>query len=442
MWTRCGVLPVFRGNLEVKEVGKKIREARIAREISYETLYERTRIAVHNIEAIEEGKAGHLPKPYFRAFVRAIAREVGLEPEALLREYDSRQRRLQEVKESVHEGREIGSRFSDFWEKRRRMVFVLSVSIFFFTLVVLYIRYGRELFIVPRIPEVSVPLTNPDSTEISSLDSSESGPFVLRAVGLKNTWIEVRVDSGRYEDVFLQKGEKLVWQPEKALFIGVEDSRGIYMTFRGKPLEFMEDDSSSGIDLWITAKGILKQSLRKKESEARQVDEAEAFSIPALVGAIDEKDLIEKFPGYAQRRDQYRPNSVILSRIERQNPSLSIVCFFGTWDPLSREIIPQLLRILQMSYLPSVSLSLVGVDRELKDNAGLVELHSIQGVPTLLFLSRGQELGRIVGQPDERIETRFLEIAERAGFLFKDGEQTERDTLHEDGGNGERFHRF
>lgn len=426
----------------MKEVGKKIREARIARKISYETLYERTRIAVHNLEAIEEGKAGHLPKPYFRAFVRGIAREVGLEPEALLREYDSRQRRLQEVKESVHEGREIGSRFIDFWEKRRRMVFALSVSIFFFALAVLYIRYGRELFIEPRIPEVSVPLTSPDSTEISSLDSSESGPFVLHAVGLKNTWIEVRVDSGRYEDVFLKKGEKLVWQAEKSLFIGLEDSRSIHLTFRGQSLELMEDDSASGVDLWITANGILKQSLRKKESEARQADDAEVFSTPALVGTIDEKDLIEKFPGYAQRRDQYRPNSVILSRIERRNPSLSLVCFFGTWDPLSREIIPKLLRILQVSTLPGVSLSLIGVDRELKDNAGLVEPHSIQGVPTILFLSRGQELGRIVGQPDERIETRFLEIAERASFLFKDGEQTERDTLHEDDGNGKRFHRF
>ena len=211
---------------------------------------------------------------------------------------------------------------------------------------------------------------------------------------------------------------RIEWQAETRLFVGLRDAKSVLLSLDDRPLDWLDGgvptDSGSGVDLQITARGIVEQSAREDRRDEERVAVTETATPLVWVGHVEETDLVDKLPGFARNRDAYQPNSVILSRIEDLNPSLNLVCFFGTWDPLSEEVVPRLLRIIQLSYLPEVSLNLVGVDRELKDKAGMAEFHRVQGLPTILFLSRGHELGRIVGQPGERIESQFLEIAERA----------------------------
>ena len=174
------------------------------------------------------------------------------------------------------------------------------------------------------------------------------------------------------------------------------------------------------------------------ESEA----EPETGIPTMLLGNIVQKDLMEQFPMFAQNRDAYQPDVTVISRIDSLRPSLSIVWFMGTWDSLSQDIVPKVLRVIQLCSLSRISVSLMGVDRNLQDRAGMVDFHRIQGIPTVLFLSRGYEIGRMVGRPDRPVEYRFLDIVEKSESLVKDEEETTQDTLREDGGDGERFHRF
>ena len=90
----------------MKELGKKLREARIARKIDFETIYEHTRIPVSTIQSIEQGEIGDLPKTYYRAFVRTIAKEVGLDGDILLKEFDVRTKQQMDFEtEGEHEER-------------------------------------------------------------------------------------------------------------------------------------------------------------------------------------------------------------------------------------------------------------------------------------------------------------------------------------------------
>ena len=128
---------------------------------------------------------------------------------------------------------------------------------------------------------------------------------------------------------------------------------------------------------------------------------------------------------YRQNQNDYQPNSVVLSRIESIDPHLNLICFLGTWYPLSEEVVPKLLRILEMSYMPHVILTIVGVDQTMMDQEGLAQVYNIQGLPTILFLMEELEVGRIVGQPGDRIESQFLEIVERADLFLRGGSEVQ-----------------
>ncbi|MBP1605439.1 MAG: cytoskeletal protein RodZ [Acidobacteria bacterium] len=80
------VLP--RGNAERTGLGARLREAREHRNLTLQALAERTKIPAANLDAIETEQVHKLPGGIFaRSFVRAYAREVGLDPEEAVRDF-------------------------------------------------------------------------------------------------------------------------------------------------------------------------------------------------------------------------------------------------------------------------------------------------------------------------------------------------------------------
>lgn len=402
----------------MKVLGEKLSEARTKKKLSYKTLHKRTKIAVETIQAIEEGKASHLPVTYFIAFVRTLAREVGLNPDSLIREYNSRQRRLLEEKMVTENQEGLQQKRGHFWEKWSRWVVLGMIGSTLLLLIGLYIVHGWQLFIEPDISDVNTPSDGSSTPVVISPDSSETDHFVLQAIGLNDTWMEVRVDSGPYEMLFIQRGEKTMWKMQNTIFVGLEDPKSIRLSLDGALLDWSGDEWPFGLNLQITGTGIADQSPRKKPSDDLLVED-NGFSPLLLIGQIDLDTLYQKFPVYRQNQMAYQPNSVVLSKTEDLDPHLDLICFLGTWDSLSEEIVPKLLRMLEMSYLPHVVLTIVGVNPTMEDGEGLARLHRVQGLPTILFLMSQIEIGRIVGQPGDRIESQFLDIVERGDRFLR-----------------------
>lgn len=70
-------------------IGNRLREARIARGLSLSDVSQVTKIPRASVEAIEAGDYDALPAPVFaRGFVRAYAREVGVDAGPLIRALD------------------------------------------------------------------------------------------------------------------------------------------------------------------------------------------------------------------------------------------------------------------------------------------------------------------------------------------------------------------
>jgi cytoskeleton protein RodZ len=70
------------------DIGTQLHDAREAHGLSLEDLAMRTRVPIQRLAALERNDiAGIPPRPYGRGFVRAYAREVGLDPDETVREY-------------------------------------------------------------------------------------------------------------------------------------------------------------------------------------------------------------------------------------------------------------------------------------------------------------------------------------------------------------------
>jgi transcriptional regulator with XRE-family HTH domain len=72
----------------MSDIGDRLRSARQNRGLSLPEVAARTRIPVWILESIERGEYARLPGGVFlRGFLRAFAREVGLDPEMIIAEY-------------------------------------------------------------------------------------------------------------------------------------------------------------------------------------------------------------------------------------------------------------------------------------------------------------------------------------------------------------------
>ena len=80
------------------EIGRSLREARLARGLALETVENRTKIRARYLAALEEERFGELPgDAYARGFLRTYAEELGLDGHELLGLYRARVRAQEEL---------------------------------------------------------------------------------------------------------------------------------------------------------------------------------------------------------------------------------------------------------------------------------------------------------------------------------------------------------
>ncbi len=75
--------------MSLESFGEELRRLREQKQMSLAAISEATRISEKMLEAIEAGKFSVLPQTYIRAFLRAYARELEVNPEEILRRYDA-----------------------------------------------------------------------------------------------------------------------------------------------------------------------------------------------------------------------------------------------------------------------------------------------------------------------------------------------------------------
>lgn len=307
----------------MKILGQTLKEARERKEISLESLFEKLRIPLETMRQVEKGIRPDLPETYIRAFIRTWARDLDLNADTLLREYDERAGRSIEKEGPEEELQDQPEGETATRKPAGRIIWITGTVLILTAVTVIYIRVGKKLFTDPDLPVQPV-MTAVDSAAVAAdPDLAENG------------------------------------------------------------------EAKPGI---------------KPEKPAAAV----------LVGSLSEEELYKAVPEFRRNKSAYNPDLTIIRKLESYKPSLNCIAFFGTYDTLSQDVIAKLLRIKESGYFPDIHIDLIGLDWEGRDLAGLTKLHRVQGIPTIVLLSRGRELGRVAGQPAESIESLLLAIIERS----------------------------
>jgi len=98
---------------------------------------------------------------------------------------------------------------------------------------------------------------------------------------------------------------------------------------------------------------------------------------------------------YTENLKGYTPVSQAVAALKK-NTNIELIAFMGTWCEDSHFIIPKFYSLLEAASFPQEKVTLIGVDRTKKTLSHLAEALNIINVPTIIVMSNGKEIGRVV----------------------------------------------
>src|SRR5262245_19440098 len=192
------------------DFGGRLRDARERKGVSLRQIAESTRISVGILEALERNEISRLPGGIFsRAFVRAYALEVGLDPEATVDHF-----LRQFPQESVAAGHSAAARMEeiDTFESDRRMAMVvvrLGLVSILIAGALLYFGTSGRLTNGDRAP--ATPSTPEQPAAVSTADletktAAQDGRLVVEVVARRAVTVSTAQDGGPEAAVALAAG--------------------------------------------------------------------------------------------------------------------------------------------------------------------------------------------------------------------------------------------
>jgi len=239
------------------DVGEALKRARMSRQLTLQQVAQRTKINAHTLEALENNDFSRLPADvYVRGFLRAYAREVAIDPEDIVEEYD---RQVEEqlvasaavapAESTAVEGRASRNRASTVAQRP------VPVSVLVGTLVV--IALGSYFVFAPRRQhetrttaaaseaqaQAATPATAPPAATAvpppaDAARAANVAPETIRLdVRMKGPcWLSATTDRSPAFARLFKAGETQVVQAKDELVLRVGDPANITMTLNGAPM--------------------------------------------------------------------------------------------------------------------------------------------------------------------------------------------------------------
>jgi thiol-disulfide isomerase/thioredoxin len=136
---------------------------------------------------------------------------------------------------------------------------------------------------------------------------------------------------------------------------------------------------------------------------------------PPLVGPQTLEDIIRHHSDYGIRIKGYSPDSAAVEYLGKYARKTDIQIYFGSWCSVCEAWIPRLVKALQSAQNPSIETHFLALPRNFAAEPS-ARSRGIQGVPTILVLQDGREVGRLQGRPETgSIEAALVKILRMAG---------------------------
>ncbi|HEY2432947.1 MAG TPA: helix-turn-helix domain-containing protein [Vicinamibacterales bacterium] len=234
------------------DFGGRLRQAREQRGMSLRQIATTTRIATAALEALERNDISKLPGGIFsRAFVRSYAVEVGLDPEATVREFlDRFQQEPAPTSETLATA--VPEEERAFLERRRRAVRLavgaVALALVLIVIVIAVVRArSRAQRDVPA-PDASTAIAPPAATSsvpqptpvaaaglARPAPAAAAGTIRLEIAPTANCWVSVTADGRKVFARVLSAGQKESVDIAREAIVEVGDAGVFSYTINGRP---------------------------------------------------------------------------------------------------------------------------------------------------------------------------------------------------------------
>lgn len=240
----------------MSEFGAQLKQARESRGISLRQIATSTKISTVALEALERGDLSKLPGGIFsRAFVRAYAVEVGLDPDEIVSQF------LVEL--GVHESQmgddeihpEVTADDRAFLEQQRRAALWLRIGIgVFVLLIVAAVMWWKMSNGAPEPDAAVAPQASAPAQEVTQVANTPatSGPSVTEAAPAPETarstspvwielttsdacWVEVTTDGRAVPGRVFAAGERQRFEATREIVLQVGNAGAVSWTINGRP---------------------------------------------------------------------------------------------------------------------------------------------------------------------------------------------------------------
>ena len=246
------------------DLGARLKEAREARGVALRTIATRTKISVVALEALERNDFTRLPGGIFgRAFVRAYAVEIGLDPETTVADFQTHlDRSEREAAERNQIRVDITEDDREFLVRQQRALRVVQVAAFVLVVVILTVvawfaqgwwtgrAKGAAVSSAAGVPGASEASPSaPSSGGVLSLSSpvvpetpeppvpapaTIPNGFVVEFMLTGDCWVVVSVDGGQSMSQLLKAGDSRRFEAAREVFLDFGNAAAAQLRINGR----------------------------------------------------------------------------------------------------------------------------------------------------------------------------------------------------------------
>jgi len=262
-----------------------LRTLREAKGLSLQDIFERTRISVANLDAIESGQYHLLPAPvYVRTFIKTYAQMIGADSQILLNAYEQY---LASLNESVRQKKDTGKGRRKTGEPSYNwMIWLLSATMTIIVIVLIGSFHDQPNPDISQVqPSASVqktpdgnpagtnlpailkpPPASPDRVETAQASNNQAPPrsteitragtglktdsnlqpqtqeqatgkkYHLTAEAREEVWVRIREDDNKPEQMLMKAGDKFERSASASFTIDIGNAGGIDIRLQGKSI--------------------------------------------------------------------------------------------------------------------------------------------------------------------------------------------------------------
>ena len=303
----------------MKEFYENLKERREEKGLTLEDLHQRTRLSLNYLAAIEAGKIDKLPDGYQRIYLRRYAKELGLDDNEVIRDYDLLTGKLTpaEVNASATPRQKGGDRkvtapaplfppqVRQFMESMNLdrihkgfwiglVVLVISAAGYFTWQKYIFERNNqaitvREISISELIDDLQEKdsVLTPQMPSNTILKTEQRPKLTVVLIAVERTWVREIRDETDTTEYILPTGIRRSIQATEQVKLRLGRADGIQIWLNGKNLGTMGAENEVVVNLVITNDGIaekrLKRVVKREETAASVIQEQEPVPLPIRI---------------------------------------------------------------------------------------------------------------------------------------------------------------